>query len=187
MKTVSPAEVEDIIIGDGNTEIKAACSTLADFNGVDPILNTRSWKVPEESTQGYSEAFQQPPDTFKLKFLFYRGMHEDSNANTYPLGGHTIRDFAGSKIADYSLIYQGENSLYVNFYQTWLAAMSETKKIILPLLLGPAELQQINWNIPYRYKASLYILGKLNVTARPHSLSPTIAELYRIPSPWKPQ
>ncbi len=114
-----------LVVGAGKSEMAASAGTLHQVREVDVIADnngiSREWLVPAVEVKGASPAFGIGEKTaFGLRFLFDRGMQEDSNGELYPLATSDETLWNGTPVGSYSLRWGGAAGLYNQFHKPWL-------------------------------------------------------------------
>ncbi|HEX2900260.1 MAG TPA: hypothetical protein VHS96_11135, partial [Bacteroidia bacterium] len=91
-----------------------------DFNWIVPPPIGRFWKLPAIEQFGSFNITGVKEAAFAARLMFYRGMVADNNGNTYPFGSADNYDWAGNRIAEYSLHWGGEDGLYNQWWSEWI-------------------------------------------------------------------
>lgn len=135
-------QLEDLQVGDGETEIVLPFSTL-NMKG-DELSDSffTSWKVPIVNMPGSSpvDGFGENPFGFRL--FFYRGLQLDSEGSEYPFGQHDTTNYQGTEIAELSLALEGEKGLYNQCFKGYLELL-QAPVVTKLLRLGIEDLIEI--------------------------------------------
>lgn len=139
----------EVRLGNGKEEVRPGADTLRMVREADPV-DGRGWLLPAAEQKGYSTRNDyelRDNRLTHLRFLFYRGMQPDGQGQLYPLGSSGTENYAGQRVGNYSLSWDGADGLYETWHKDWLAfranARQEERAVPLTLaeflLLDPTE------------------------------------------------
>lgn len=88
--------------------------------GVDLFGLSKTWLTPEVIQRGSSPEFGIGVQSPHLRFLFYKGLRRDSNADEYPLATNGNKDAVGSSVGSTTLRMQGSGGLYEIYWKDFI-------------------------------------------------------------------
>ncbi len=113
------------------------------YQGQDAVTGARSWLLPwfDQGMSDTNADWHVLGDTkvSELRLLYYRGLQEDSEAETYPLLTNGTKDYAGDTIAGASHTERidGAGGIHETWYARWLEVLQANRvaerKVRLPL------------------------------------------------------
>ncbi len=115
------------------------------YRGQDSVNTTRSWLVPWFD-QGMSDTIADwhmlgDNKVSELRLLYFRGMQQDSEAETYPLLTNGTQDYAGNTItgAEHTERIDGTGGIYETWYSQWVQVLQKgrtaERRVRLPVHL----------------------------------------------------
>ena len=150
--------------GSDKQEITIKADSIVMHKGVDASNGTRSWLIPKVSQQGTTKTFFQK-GPFSLRFLFYRGLHPDSNAVDYPLGTSGIEDYDGTVIGKLALQLNGNNGLVNKLAKPWVTFQHRNKRVIKNVWLNSQRLHNALIEIDKKRKieGNLFLIESIKI------------------------
>lgn len=116
---------------------------------------------------------------YSLRILFYRGKHADSSGSLYPLGSSDVYNYAGAKIANYSLDWLGDYGRKKTFAQKHIDFWLQTKRITVSKMFTQNELENFNPRKKVMINGMKFLVSKLNIDSDFKS-KPGKVELYTV-------
>lgn len=173
-------------IGNGTQKIESGISTLP-MTKIQQLFKTEGvqWLVPDANQKGQQSYFAPEAQDFNLRLLFYRGLQYNSTggavAELYPLASSDVFDYAGNKIAKYSLRWDGDEGLYNMWWKPWIDFLSRTKKATYFQLYDVVDLFNISkkWKIFSRIKNSNFLKAKISITITTSEIKPAKVDFYK--------
>ena len=107
-------------VGNGKEEMKINASPLQVEQIEDPE-NTKTWTIPQASMAGNSPAFEQVNRNKALRFIYFKGNPNDSQANPYPQG-----HWQGVNV---DLRWEGINGLVAQRFQKWVDFKAQAEMV----------------------------------------------------------
>ena len=126
-------------VGAGKQALSTSAGTLHVVREADPLDAGRQWLVPAVAAKGASPYGGGGDDSrCGLRLLYDRGLHADSQGNTYPLATWGTQNYAGQTVGTSSLHWDGSAGLYAQGHATWLAFLdaATTKERTLPFTVA---------------------------------------------------
>ncbi len=167
-------DFQDFIIGDKPEEYTALASTL-------PMIHyQRSIGGPiircPQAAQLSSSIIRSTSLPCSLRFLFYRGMVEDSTGITYPYGSSDTFDSAGEILPDASLSlkWQGDTGLYNQLWKDYLTWWNR-RKVVTWTIADPSKL---DFFTVYEIDNNHYILKNRSISLQYQGVQPGDCEFY---------
>ena len=125
----NPPIFEKIRVGDGKTLVEIPFYTFDTPLDIDTDSTPpKSWFLPLIEEKGYSDLFKIY-ESYSLRLLFFRGLQNDSNGDTYPLATYSDKNYDGDEVGNYSLAIQGEKGLHQVWWKGFLELVSNGKEI----------------------------------------------------------
>jgi hypothetical protein len=169
-------DFQDFVIGDKPEEYSALASTL-------PMIHyQRSIGGPiircPQAAQLSSSIIRTTSLPCSLRFLFYRGMVEDSTGTPYPYGSSDAYDSAGELLPDASLSlkWQGETGLYNQLWKDYLTWWKK-RKVVTWTITDPS---QLDFFTVYEIDNNHYILKNRSISLKYEGVQPGDCEFYLI-------
>ena len=158
---------------------------LADQNAQSP---TRSWLVPVIEQSGSNKFFLNSEYQLHFndpgkRFLFYRGMHQDSIGGSYPLGTNDVYNYAGDKIADanLSLKWEGAYGLYLNLWKTYLNWYINVRKLVtFSRIFAAPEIRNLDFSKKHRIDGTDYLIKEIKIPVTEKEILPAKMDCYRV-------
>ncbi|WP_198976981.1 hypothetical protein [Hymenobacter sp. BT523] len=157
---------QQLQVGAGQEEIRAAAGTLHQVREADPNTPGREWLVPAISAKGASAEYGLGDDSRTgLRLLFDRGLCPDSHGHPYRLLSSGTVDYAGASVGAYSLHWDGPQGLYAQWHRPWLDFRSRAvpREYTVPfrladlLTLDPATHELVDYHLLLWQKVSLRV------------------------------
>lgn len=122
----------------------------------------------------YQDAEKSP-----LRFLFYRGWRENSLGYSYPLGSSIVYDYAGTKIANYGLHWEGEYGLYDVWWKDLVQLLKNTKPVTYNLPgFGAADIVNFVPKTKMLIDGIKYLPTRMKVIATMTAIESVTVDLY---------
>lgn len=102
----------------------------------------REWLLPTTEQEGQSQYYNASAKQ-SMRLLFYRGVQQDSEGNSYPLATHGLADTSGETVGSISLDWNGENGRYQQFFQEYVRILSTGSSITRLVRLSVADLVEL--------------------------------------------
>lgn len=99
----------------------------------------REWLLPTTEQEGQSQYYNASAKQ-SMRLLFYRGVQDDSDGNSYPLATHGTLNAAGETVGALSLDWQGEAGRYEQFFKEYVRILSTGSTITRLVRLSVADL-----------------------------------------------
>jgi hypothetical protein len=167
-------DFQDFIIGEKPEEYTALASTL-------PMIHyQRSIGGPiircPQAAQLSSSIIRSVSLPCSLRFLFYRGMVEDSTGTPYPYGSSDAFDSAGEILPDASLSlkWQGDTGLYNQLWKDYLTWWKK-RKVVTWTIADPSKL---DFFTVYEIDNNHYILKNRSISLQYQGVQPGDCEFY---------
>lgn len=129
--TTDYLELDPLTSGAGDFEYLLPFFTYEDLIH---SAGTRAILVPSHPEQA-NISINNPAGTLQietsatLRLLFFRGLQNDNEGNSYPMASYSNYDFAGNKIGDYSLAIDGTDGLYQQFLSEYINLLQKGKEV----------------------------------------------------------
>ncbi len=154
-------------IGEGNHEVDAGAGPLTQFRDVihppgGPYIVSTP-QIKQKLNQINDPEGYHP---FKLRFMFYRGMQETSTPGiTYPMANWDNRDVDGNMIPgqNYVLAWEGDNSLYENFWKRYLTWRDQAKEVEFLIDLSPLDYVNLDMRKKVQINGVNYFIKRIDV------------------------
>lgn len=142
-------------------------ATLSAGVALTSMLRTSEWLVPEMS-QVVTDPFGNLHsiglnDATKLRLLFYRGMQEDFNGDTYPLLSTYLYDWAGNNLGSMSETIEGKYGIYARWYADSVEWMRTSRTIKRRARLPLHIIRHFDFTRKYRILGINYMVRSLDV------------------------
>jgi len=122
------------------------CYMLEETLGFPP----RRWIVPFAQEEGTSVPFGIANDSSK-RILFYRGLQNDNQGNTYPFATHSNTDLDGNVIGNYTLEWDGVRGLYETWWKEITTLLMSTRVVTKTVRLNIQDILEMKkWDNPNR-------------------------------------
>ena len=169
-------DFQDFIIGDKPDEYNALASTL-------PMIHfQRSIGGPfircPHAAQLSSSIIRSASLPCSLRFLFYRGMVEDSTGTLYPYGSSDAFNPEGELLpeASLSLKWQGETGLYAQLWKDYLTWWKK-RKVVTWTITDPS---MLDFFTVYEIDNNHYILKNRSISLKYEGVQPGVCEFYLV-------
>lgn len=97
------------------------------------------------------------------KLLFYRGIQKDGNNVDYPMASMDVYNYAGTKIANYAIKWDGLYGLVAMFLQDFINFMKGAKSVTFPMFLNKSDLINLDLFKKKFIDRNLYFLERLEL------------------------
>lgn len=152
--------------GNGEREInvKASATAMIPFNvnvhpswppnnNYTPPQFLMPWVVPEALSNQTA-----------IRLAFYRGLHQASDGQYYPLGTSGMHTFNGTSCGSWHLGWQGANGLYDTFWKTMIAHRTRWPfTISFNVMLDHNDLAKIDFTKRYQIDTAEYIIASITL------------------------
>lgn len=116
---------------DGGTEAKEYTLnyyTAFDEKGSDRNATGRRWSTPLLHEEGTSDPIGLNNQS-AVRLLFYRGLHQDSTGNNYPLAQHGNENYNEEPTGNYSLAWNGPAGRYEQWFKEFIKLETEGDQV----------------------------------------------------------
>jgi len=168
--------LQNLVLGNGEEVFSGKISTLLMIK-LTRITGEPEIRVPW-AEQKSNSVFRAQAEPFTARLLFYRGMQEDSQGGTYPLGSSDNFDFYGNPIpgANLSLRWQGESGLYKQLWESYLFWWNSRRQINYTILKP----DQLRFDRVYMIQGVRVVLKKRTIRYTLKGFEPSPCEFYTI-------
>ncbi len=169
-------DFQDFRVGDTPEELTALASTLPMIH-YQRTVGGPYYRVPI-ARQLSSSRLRQISLPFGLRFLFYRGLVDDSQGNLYPYGSSDPFNSKGELLpgAGLSLKWDGPQGIYEQLWKEYLSWWDHRR----PVTFTVTDPSALNFHTIYGIQNSRFLLKKksLNIDAQGHQ--PVECEFYLV-------
>lgn len=137
------------------------------------------WNTPRVNNPGTSPDFDISNDP-PLRLLLYRGMHQASNGNLYPMSNANVYDLDENKIAEKSLLWNEEEGLYNTFHKEWHKIQVKQKSLTRSYNLTIPDLLKFSFDKLVYDKNQSYLVQELQISITPQGLAPSLVKLIKV-------
>jgi len=134
-----------------------------DFEWTSPPAPPAFWKIPSIEQEGNYVIAHNIVAPHGLRLLFYRGLVPDSNGDDYPMGSSDNYAWDGTRIAEYSLRWGGDDGLYNVWWRQWAEMMRATQRVNRRARLTISELLSLDMTRRKRIDGVNYFIEKMEV------------------------
>jgi hypothetical protein len=169
-------DFQDFKTGTKPDEFTSAASTLPMIH-YQRSLGGPFIRCPQAAQQSNS-LLRADPKPCTLRFLFYRGMVEDSTGTLYPYGSSDAFSTSGNRIAGISLSlkWQGETGLYEQLWKDYLTWWTK-RKTVKWTITNPSQLE---FSRIYEIDGLHYILKNKSTILTDGGVLPAVCEFYLV-------
>ncbi len=149
---------ESHIIGDGEKNVPLKIGTLPMKWEYNPTYSSSyQWVLPTTKVAGntpgnlhrnserFYNVFQSspPPNRCPLRVLMYHGMKADSHGQLYPYASSVSIDYAGNKVANYSLWPNENDSIFEYFQRDYYEILESGRTVTAEHVMSIADVAKI--------------------------------------------
>jgi hypothetical protein len=169
-------DFQNLKIGNGKEEFTSKSSTLPMFQ-YKRLDDGPTIRCPH-AEQLSSSILRSESLPCSLRFLFYRGMVEDSNGTLYPYGSSDAFGPNGAKLsnASLSLRWDSNTGLYNQLWKDYLTWWSQRKMVTWTI----ADPSALNFTTIYAINGNQYLLKKRGYSIKSDGVQPGECEFYLI-------
>jgi len=143
------------------------------FSYIIPMVNNPGTFAPFEIAS-------EPP----LRLLLYRGMQKIVQSFgtdfEFPMASSNIYDIDELKIADQSLLWQGDEGLYNTFWKEWHYLLRYNKKVKRKFNLPLSEIINFNFDQLIHSDSQTYMVETMRITLTPQGIKPVDTTMMQI-------
>jgi hypothetical protein len=158
------------------------------WRGEDTNKSGREWLVPHVEQQLHDTFVDVhrlgPNRTEELRLLFYRGLREDSNGDTYPLVTNDIFDYNGNEIFGATMreALDTTRGIVHRWHETWNNVMRVARVVNKRIRIPAHRLRNFPWDRKFRIDGNQYLVRKIDVEFTPRGMSVPQVELVKLPT-----
>lgn len=156
-----------------------AMATRAEFQGAPYSLLNQNLYHPSAYTPLVSpwNGGARPAD---IRFMLYRGLQADADAQLYPLASSTTYNYAEEEIGQMSLQWSGPYGLYATWWQRWSLALQRMRPVVMATRLSAADLAQLDWFAKVRIGQHVFLPKRIQVTLTASNILPARVEYMQL-------
>lgn len=138
-----------------------------------PIIQEYGSSTMYDGTEVYGMHKNNP------RIMFYRGM-QNGFANNYPMASTGVYDYSGTKIANYSLAWDGEFGCVNVWHKGKINLLKNSKLIKARAYLPYTFFKQLDWTKKVRVNTTNYLLKSIKSTLYLNHISASEIEKYKV-------
>lgn len=167
----------DYQVGDGKTELSNIISAISHYRPLSsPSLPDKSWLVPYVNQECGSPYIGK--NSFSFRLLFYRGLHSDGDANSYPLATTHPFNYNTTNIGNYSLGADGEYGMVEQWNKNWINFLINARPVTKPIRFTLPDLLNLNLKRQKRIDNQNYLVRKISLQITMRGIGKATADLY---------
>lgn len=122
-----------------------------------------------------------PGSVNTLRLMFYRGMHQNSLSQLYPMAtNHVYGPFQNRLPASYSLLWNAPEGMYDRWWSVWSDFLRNKKNVFRIMHLPIREIINMRFQNKVRIENKHYLVKQLKVRMTMKGLKPSRAELVTV-------
>lgn len=115
-----------------------------------------------------------------IRFMVYRDLQADADAQLYPLASSTVYNYAEQRIGALSLQWAGPYGIYATWWERWRLALQRMRPVTFATRLGAAHLAQLQWFAKVRIGQHVFLPKRIQVTLTATDILPARVEYMQL-------